>query len=193
MLRENLYKKLNYQKAYRASRQAAANWILANPESFEMLLDYCQDESTELSYKAAWAFEFVCKDRLSLLLPHLDRFCSMLPSITKDQAKRPFAKVTEILCLEYYKKMNPEVRESLNLKHRTALTEMCFDWLINEEKVACKAYSIQSLYWLGTEFDWVHPELKIILEEGYSKHSAAFKARAREFIAKIDKFEAKQG
>ena len=128
-----------------------------------MLLDYCQDESTELSYKAAWAFEFVCKDRLALLLPHLDRFCEMLPTITKDQAKRPFAKVTEILCLAYYKKEDSAVRESLSLANRQALTEMCFDWLINEEKVACKAYSIQSLYWLGTEFDWVHPELEIIL------------------------------
>ena len=145
MLRENLYEKLNYEKAYRVSRQAAANWILDHPESFEMVLEYCADESTELSYKAAWAFEFVCKDRLSLLLPHLDRFCEMLPTITKDQAKRPFAKVTEILCVEYYKKKDPEVVCSLLPKHRQLLTEQCFDWLINEEKVACKAYSIQSL------------------------------------------------
>lgn len=191
MLRQDLYKKLNYTTAYRHHRQDAADWVLARPESFKHLLEFCLMEQSDISYKAGWVLEFVCKARLEWLYPHLDEFCEMMPQITKDQAKRPFAKITEIICLEYYKKQNSAIRQCLTLAHRKAMTEMCFDWLINEEKVACKAYSIQSLYWLGTEFDWVHPELKLILTEGYSTHSAAFKARAREFLAKIERYRQK--
>ena len=162
-----------------------ANWVLARPHLFSDLLDCCYAQETDLSYKATWILEYVCKAELALLYPELDRFCANLNTITKDQAKRPFAKLCEILCLEYYKHNNPQTRAALQLEHRQQITEMCFDWLINNEKVACKAYSMTSLYLLGTEFDWIHPELKIILEQGYNNHSAAFKARARFFLKKL--------
>ena len=57
--------------------------------------------------------------------------------------------------------------------------------MINDEKVAPKAYSMISLYLLGTEFDWVHPELITILERDFHTQSAAFKARARHILKKI--------
>ena len=190
LLREALEETLNYAKAYRASRQQAADWVLQNPDSLEDLLKFCADESTDRSHKAAWVLEFVCKAHMELLLPHLDLFWAIIPELKKHQAKRPFAKITELLCLAYYKDIDDAVRSSLNREHREALTAACFDWVINEEKVACKAYSIQSLYYLGTEFDWVHPELQMILQEGYAKHSAGYKARTRTFLAKIEKFQA---
>ena len=34
--------------------------------------------------------------------------------------------------------------------------------MINDEKVAVKAYSMATLYYLGTEFDWIHEELKLL-------------------------------
>ncbi len=185
MSREELILKLNYTKAYRQTRLDVAQWVLARPALFPDLLDACYAQETDLSYKATWILEFVCKEKLELLYPELDRFCNNLAKITKDQAKRPFAKICEILCLAYYKAQNPETKKALTKAHRKKITEACFNWLINNEKVACKAYSIQSLYLLGTEFDWIHPELKIILEAGYSWHTAAFKARARQFLAKM--------
>jgi len=45
---------------------------------------------------------------------------------------------------------------------------------------------MNSLYFLGTEFDWIHPELKTIIERDYSSQSAGFKARARHILIKIN-------
>lgn len=191
MLRENLYKKLNYTTALREHRGAAADWVMENPGSFPFLFDLIIKEDSDVSHKAAWVLEFVCKRELKLLYPHLEVFLKIIPQVQKDQSKRPLAKIAELLCLAYYKKKDQQVRDNLRLEHRKAITERCFDWLINEEKVACKAYSIQCLYWLGTEFDWIHPELEIILAEGYAKHTAAFKARAREFLSKIERYRTK--
>ena len=44
---------------------------------------------------------------------------------------------------------------------------------------------MSSLYFLGTEFDWIHPELKIIIEQDYNSQSAGFKARSRHVLEKM--------
>jgi hypothetical protein len=62
---------------------------------------------------------------------------------------------------------------------------MNFYWLINDSKVANKAYTIRTLYLLGKHFDWIHPELKIISEKEYISHSNAYKALAREVFKKL--------
>ena len=60
-----------------------------------------------------------------------------------------------------------------------------FDWLIGNHKVAAQAYSMTCLLLLGEKFDWIHPELKMILEQNYAVGSAAYKARARMTLAKL--------
>jgi len=58
------------------------------------------------------------------------------------------------------------------------------DWLISDAKVATKCYSIRALYVLGFYFNWIHPELKIILAQNYHKQSAAYKAVTHEILKK---------
>jgi hypothetical protein len=60
-----------------------------------------------------------------------------------------------------------------------------FDWLITDTKVAAKAYSMRTLHILGKYYDWIHPELQIILTKDYANHTAAYKAVAREVLKKI--------
>jgi len=182
-----LEEKLNYARAYHKTRLEVANWVLDNPETFSDLLDFCYDLKNDISYKASWILEIVVKDDLSLVYPEIDRFCNQLEHITRDQSLRPMAKICEIIIHEFYKNKTSEIKKVLSQKHKEQITTNCFDWLITDQKVACKAYSISSLYALGTEFDWIHPELETILKEGYNNHSAAFKARARQFLAKIEK------
>ncbi|MEP2937308.1 MAG: adenylosuccinate lyase [Gilvibacter sp.] len=187
MKRAILEEKLNYTKAYRKTRLEVANWVLNNPDTFSDLLDFCYDLKNDISYKASWILEFVVKDDLSLVYPEIDRYCNQLEHITRDQSLRPMAKICEMLTTEYYIKQSPAIKKVLTQKHKEQITANCFDWLITDQKVACKAYSISALYLLGTEFDWIHPELETILREGYNKHTAAFKARARHFLTKIEK------
>ncbi|MFD2565620.1 adenylosuccinate lyase [Aquimarina rubra] len=169
----------------REKRNYFANLILQNPELLPQLLDVCNKVDDEISCRASWGLEFLSKKNITAILPYLDSFICLLPNVYQDPAVRPVAKICEYLMLDYYKNKNPEVRKHLTIIHREKITEACFDWLISDQKVAPKAYSMTSLYLLGTEFDWVHPELKIILENNYHDSSAAYKARSRMILKKL--------
>ncbi|MFY7729978.1 MAG: hypothetical protein ACOVRN_10710, partial [Flavobacterium sp.] len=75
---------------------------------------------------------------------------------------------------------------TLSAQQKELITEACFDWLINPDgKVANKAYAMRTLYILGKDTEWVYPELKRILSEDFSAHSAAYKAAAKELLQKM--------
>jgi hypothetical protein len=57
--------------------------------------------------------------------------------------------------------------------------------MINDEKIAPKAYAMNTLFLLGTDYDWIHPELALILERDFQMQSSGFKARARHILKKI--------
>ena len=141
------------------------------------------------SPRAAWIIEFCCKEDVSPILPHLDAFLSKLNTVYQDPAVRPVAKVCEYLTIAYYKKKHTLARNMLQPHHKELIIENCFDWLITDQKVAPKAYALTTLFLLGTEYDWVHPELKMIMEADYHKGSAAYKARCRHMLDAIEKFK----
>jgi len=45
---------------------------------------------------------------------------------------------------------------------------------------------MQTLALLGQEFEWIHPELKAVLEQGYAGGSAGYKARARRILKNLN-------
>jgi len=71
---------------------------------------------------------------------------------------------------------------------REKMVELGFQWLIDDTiKVAPRAYSMTSLFQLGKDIDWVHSELKLVVEQNYASESAAYKARARMILNKLKK------
>ena len=77
-------------------------------------------------------------------------------------------------------------REKLSERQIQQFIETSFDWLISDTKVAAKAYAMEILFELGKHYDWIHPELKQIISQDYSKHSAGYKARARMILKEIN-------
>lgn len=182
-----LEEKLERLKAYRKDRLEISHWIIRHPQEFKNLLIYAQKTDEDISYKAAWIIEMACIENLSLLYPYLDEFLLLLPKVHKDQAVRPLAKVCELLTEAYYGKTPHPVQKITTLKHREQLTEICFDWLISKQKVAAKAYAMQCLYFLGKDFDWIYPELRINIEKEFPAQLPAFKARAKNVLRLLDK------
>ena len=45
-------------------------------------------------------------------------------------------KIIEILIEKYYHKKNSDIIKHLTKQHKEKITEVCFDWMIREEKVA---------------------------------------------------------
>jgi hypothetical protein len=182
-----LAKKLDFPRAHRKTREDIAYWIIDHPEYFPDLLDFCFKTELKISHKAAWVLEIVCEEQMDLLLPHLDGFFENIPKVKKDQAVRPLAKICLMLAKKYYKKKDQKVVKTLTNKHKEIMTECCFDWLITDQKVACEAYSMYVLYLLGSEIDWIHPELKTIIEQNMNQKSAGYRAQGRKIIGRIMK------
>jgi hypothetical protein len=190
LISEELYKALDYTTATRANRQKASQWVLEHPKTFPELLELSFNSKGEISHKAAWVVEFICRKQLAQLYPHLDYFFENLQNATKDQIVRPMAHLCELLSIAYYKKKDPQLVNILSETHKINMTECSFDWLISDQKVACQVHAMTALYFLGTEYDWIHPELKQIVQQNIHNDSAGYKARGRHILENISKFRA---
>ena len=178
-----LQRKLDYVSAYRENRLKTAQEILKNPFLFNELVSICFSPKEKNNHKACWILEFISYEELLWLQPHLDFFCSNIKILKDESAIRPIAKVIQLLIKSHYKKTENSIM--LSEENLQQLIEASFDWLITDTKVATKAYSIRTLFLLGNYYDWIHPELQIILNKDYGNHSAAYKAVAREVLKKI--------
>jgi len=176
-----LQKKLDSVTGHRNVRNEYATEIIENKSLFTELIELCFQLSNKNAPKAFWILELVCYEELDWLVPHLDLFCSNIKQLKDDRAIRPAAKICLLLAISHFEKK--EIILSDNQLQQ--ITETCFDWLIKNTKVASKCYSIRALHLLGSHYDWVHPELKIILEKDYTEHSPAYRAVGREILKKI--------
>jgi hypothetical protein len=178
-----LQKKLDYVNAYRENRLKAAQDVLENHSLYKELVSICFSPEDKNNHKACWILEFVSYEELNWLQPHLDFFCSNLKVLKDESSLRPIAKVVQLLIKSHYKKNENCIK--LSEKNLQDCIEASFDWLISDVKVATKAYSIRTLYILGNHYDWIHPELKVIIDKDFGDHSAAYKAVAKEVLKKI--------
>jgi len=182
---DQLYQELNYVNHSRENRLKYANLVIDNPELISKLLDILFMVDDKTSCRAAWVFEFMCGENLEAAIPYLDKFTENIHKVHQDSAVRPVAKVCEYLVTALYSKTDNKIKTSLSLKHKERIVESCFDWMINDEKIAPKAYAMNSLFLLGQDIDWIHPELVTILERDFQMQSSGFKARARHILKKI--------
>lgn len=187
MTEEELYKKLEYTNHTREQRDKMAALIMENPSLIAPLLSIISRIDDVISCRASWILERVVRKDKALLYPYLDTFIMLLDKVQLDSAVRPMAKVCELLIISYYAKIPNKSQKHLSKKHLERIITACFDWLIGDHKVAAQAYSMTTLQLLGNTFDWIHPELKIILEQQYHTGSAAYKARARMVLKKLAK------
>jgi len=184
-LKSQLKLQLDYVTASRECRNKMADEILASPDMFRPLLELALETHSDLGSRASWIVEFTFKKKPEILHPHLDLFTRGIGNLKMESSIRPMAKICELLTLAHYKGKNNK-QGLLSPVHRERIAAACFDWLISAEKVAPRAYSMQTLALLGQEFEWIHPELKAVLEQGYASGSAGFKARARRILKNLN-------
>lgn len=190
MTSEALYKELNYVNHSRENRMKYAQMLVNDPSLIPQILDILFSVNDKISCRAAWVLEFMCNENLEALIPYLDVFTANMSKVHLDSAVRPIAKICEYLITANYAKEASKIKEALTRVHKDLIVEVCFDYMINDEKIAPKAYAMNTLYLLGTEYQWIQPELITILERDYANQSSGYKARARKIISKVKK---KQG
>lgn len=181
VMKSDFYIKIENSSAYRKDREQNRNLALRNPGYYNEIIQVSLDPDDKNHHKAYWILELICEKKLKTFLPYVDSFLEIIPKLKNDSAIRPASKI----CLFLAKSNHRANGISLSQLQETQIIEACLDWLIRDEKVAAKAYSIKALFVLGKKYDWIHDELKNILQQDYSNHSAAYKAVARNTLKKI--------
>lgn len=178
----------NMENPKRENRQRVANIVLENQNLFKDLVSITFDVENKVSIKAAWILEWICTHyNLNWMIPHLDEFTKNISRVVFDSATRPCAKICEHLANAYYSKNRNEIQNSLTQEHINDIIETGFDWLITPQKIAVRGYTMTTLYWFGLEKDWVHPELKHLIETKIIHESKGCKARGKYVLEMIEK------
>ena len=141
-------------------RKLLVNAVLQRNEWVEILLEDMKEVDNKQSNLSIRILELACKVDLLIILPYLDEFCILLPTIKFDGVTRSSAKLIELLMIHYFIKKDPTYIYELNNLHLEQFAESCFDWMIADRAIAIQAHAMYSLYLLGTKFSWIHPELK---------------------------------
>lgn len=180
-MESSFYIQIANSTAHRPIRDELSGAVLQNPDLLPELLAVAFNIKDKNHHKACWISELVFEAKIEWLSAYLDGFCKTLPHLKNESAMRPIAKICQF-AVEHHQKHS----SFLHPEHIQQTIETCFDWLINPEtKVATKAYAMRTLYLLGKKEDWIHPELTRILSEDASKHTAAYKAAAKDVLRKI--------
>ncbi len=181
----SLYERVRNCSAHRKPRDENKDYILANPAEFAHLVQFAFDVADKDSHKACWILEIVAYEKLEWFLAPLDFICTNLSKLNDESAIRPISKICQLLVDAHFEKSETGI--SLSQEQLQKIIEADFDWLIGDTKVAAKAYAMRTLFVIGKHVDWIHPELKTILDKDYQHHSAAYKAAAREILKKLSR------
>ena len=171
------YKLLSESTAHRISREFIRDYVFENPEKLQYLMEIGLNEKDKIHIKACWSLELILEIKLELILPFLDDFLAKIGHYKDDSAIRSISKI----CMFLSKSKTIKLSENQESK----IIETCLDWLIQDKKVATKAYSMITLYNFGKKYPWINEDLKTILSQDYFKHSAAYQAAAKDILRKL--------
>ncbi|CAL2083412.1 conserved hypothetical protein [Tenacibaculum sp. 190524A05c] len=172
----------------RVNRNNAANIVLEQPELIKPLVDLTFDVNNKLSIKAAWILEWICTHHgINHVLPYLNTFTKGLQNLQFDGALRTCAKICEHLATAYTNTSNNKTKETITNEQITLIIETGFDWLITEQKIAVKAYTMNTLYLFGKHKDWVHPELEHIIRTKVIHESKGCTSRGKKILQLLAK------
>ena len=185
MTEEQLHLTLNSGRLSKPQITALVAKLEQHPELTGKLLQEVFEQDTTEVFNASWVFDHLMRKKLVYLLPHLDTFTKGLAQLENESGIRPMAHICELLCEAYFKTKDPVFTQNLTVEHLNKIMTACFEWFIGEHKVAAKVFAMSSLYYLGSKFDWIHPELKMLLEDNITQGTAAYKNRAKKTLDKL--------
>lgn len=166
-------------------RSLLVDTTINHPDYVQILLELINNTNEKASGHAARLLELSVKKQPSLILEHLAGFSELLSRIHLDAPVRSCAKIIEICCFECYVKNNQRVKDSLNSTYLERFTEVSFDWMIANKAIAIHAHSMYSLYLLGQQFQWIHPELTLLINKKLPTGSVGFQNRGKKILKAI--------
>ncbi|ESU22082.1 hypothetical protein FEDK69T_20570 [Flavobacterium enshiense DK69] len=176
-MKEFLFSRLEKSNAGTDCRNGLRDFIFDHPEHLKDLIAFGTDLKNKNHHKAVWIIEMVAEVKTGILLPHIDSICETISAYKNDSAIRGMSRVAFFL--------GTSKNITLTEFQKEKLIEICLDWLIRDERVACKVYAMKTLVHFGKKEPWINEELKEILGRDYVWQSAGYKAAAREVLGRI--------
>ena len=121
------------------------------------------------------------------MIPYLDVFTENIRRLQFDSAIRPCAKICEHLAKAFYAKEKNQIQTTLTETHIDQIVATGFDWLITPQKIAVRAYTMDTLYFFGLQRSWIHPELAHLISTKIIHESPGCKARGKKILNWIKK------
>ncbi|MDC6365024.1 MULTISPECIES: hypothetical protein [Flavobacteriaceae] len=187
MTEEQLHTALNSGRISKAQVEQLVDQLLSHPELAGPLFQEVLKEDSEGTFNASWTFDHLMRKKLVYLLPIFDEFVDGLPQLKSESCIRPMAHTCEMIAEAYFKKKDPAFIKNITDEQLDKILTSCFDWLISPMNIAPKVFSMTTLYYLGLKFDWVHPELRLVLEDTFATGTVGYQNRAKKTLDKLTK------
>lgn len=158
------------------NRNRMRDFALQNSEHVKELIAFGTDLNNKNHHKGVWIIEMIAEHQTETLLPYIDIICQTISKYKNDSAIRGISRVA------YFFGTSKKI--TLTEPQREKLTEICLDWLIRDERVACKVYAMKTLQHFSKKEPWIAAELQDILSREYAQQSAGYKAVARKILKK---------
>ena len=163
--------------AHRKPRELIRDYCIENPIYVSQLVEIAFATSDKNHIKACWILEMICEEELTLFVPFIDNFCTILASYKSDSAIRSISKI----CLFLIKSKKIKLSKIQEEK----IIETGLDWLILTKKAANAAYTMRFLYLLGKKYAWVNEELIALLSREFSDQTPGYKYAVKDILKKI--------
>ena len=160
-------------------RQQAAQLLLNHPAQIESIINIITHPQ-EFSVIATMVTEVLSRKNIEKIEPYLPQLIQAGKLYNDASARRGLARIYGLAVTRYNK---DEIFISTKLKN--TILELSFSWLISGEKTAEKVFSMQNIFDLRAEEDWIAPELRGILEKEIATESAGYKSRAKKILRKL--------
>ena len=172
-----LYNKIKNSTAHTKSRHDNANFVLQNLNLLPDLIAHSFDVNDKSHHRAAAILDIVFELQFGLIYQFKNMILNDLHILKNDSTIRHISRLVMFLIQENSKKIKPN-SNFLTKNQLEKVTEVCFDWLIADYRVAVKQHAIYILFEIGKTQDWIYPELRIILEKDAKDCSPAYKSIA---------------
>ncbi|MFI5154870.1 MAG: hypothetical protein ACHQEM_01715 [Chitinophagales bacterium] len=153
--------------------EKVVQWIGSNKNRFSALMDLVLHADARISQRAAWPMSYCVIKFQDLVKPWFGQIVDLLEK--KDTHPALIRNIVRLL-----------QKVDIPKRYQGRIMNACFGFVqSNDQPPAIKAFSLTILENLSKQYPETRQELKIIIEERWTREKAAFRSRARKIINTI--------
>ena len=176
-MNSNLKSTLDKSNAGLVSRNSIRQAVMNQHFEMKELMDLATDLSYKNHHKAIWIVEQIAIYDFWLVKPFLPMIVEKASAYKHTSAVRGVSKIL------YLCSITTEIEWSEIQK--TKIIETALDWLIGNEKVACKANAIKIITHFAAAFPAIINPFLELLEKNFAHQTPGFQAASRNALKRI--------